>query len=309
MDVESVRAFVAAAESGRLGDAAAELGISQQAVSKRISALERVVGVPLFTRTPRGVRPTLDGEVFLPHARAVLRAVERAARSVRPDHRALRVDVPNRRTAPSTALRAFHTAHPEIPLEVVTLPENHLLGALEAIRAGAVDASFRAVPLAHADLPDDVRTARAVDSALELLTGPQHPLADHQELAPPDLAGHRVWVPGISRGTEWARFYRDLAEEFALSIDGAGPHFGDEALLELLANSPTPATLVGSGDHYLWPGHYDLRRLPLRNPTPVYPHRLLWSTTNDHPGLADLRAFLKAAHEPVPHPRWEPTWA
>ncbi|ACU37514.1 LysR family transcriptional regulator [Actinosynnema mirum] len=309
MDVENVRAFVAAAESGRLGDAAVELGISQQAVSKRVGALERAVGVALFARTPRGVRLTLDGAVFLPHARAVLRAVERAARSVRPENRVLRVDVPNLRTAPSTALRAFHAAHPEVALEVVTLPENHLGGALEAVRAGAVDASFRAVPLARADLPDGVRTARAVDSGLELLVGPRHPLADRAELAPVKLAGHRVWVPGIRPGTEWARFYRDFAGAFGAAVDGAGPHFGDEALLEVLAGSAEHATIVGSGDHYLWPAVYDLRRIPLRDPTPVYPHRLLWSTVNDHPGLADLRAFLTAGRARAPEPVWEPSWA
>ena len=79
--------------AGQFSDAAADLSITQQAVSKRIAALEKDLGVRLFTRTPRGAELTIDGQTFLPHARDLLQAAERAAASVRPGRRALRVDV------------------------------------------------------------------------------------------------------------------------------------------------------------------------------------------------------------------------
>jgi DNA-binding transcriptional LysR family regulator len=50
MNVEAVRAFIAIAEEGQFQLAAADLGISQQAVSKRLAALESDLGVRLFTR-------------------------------------------------------------------------------------------------------------------------------------------------------------------------------------------------------------------------------------------------------------------
>ncbi|MYZ11414.1 LysR family transcriptional regulator, partial [Streptomyces sp. SID2999] len=83
MDLKAVRTFVAVADAGQFQEAAALLGVTQQAVSKRIAALERDLGVRLFTRTARGAEPTLDGRAFLPHARALLLAEERAAASVR----------------------------------------------------------------------------------------------------------------------------------------------------------------------------------------------------------------------------------
>ncbi|MDX6261322.1 MAG: hypothetical protein QOH84_3010, partial [Kribbellaceae bacterium] len=49
-----MRTFVAAADAGKFQDAADDLGITQQAVSKRIAALEKHLGVKLFTRTARG---------------------------------------------------------------------------------------------------------------------------------------------------------------------------------------------------------------------------------------------------------------
>ncbi|MET8413967.1 LysR family transcriptional regulator, partial [Streptomyces sp. NPDC005195] len=62
MDLDTVRTFVAAADAGQFQEAAAELAVTQQAVSKRIAALERTLGVRLFTRTPRGARLTIDGQ-------------------------------------------------------------------------------------------------------------------------------------------------------------------------------------------------------------------------------------------------------
>ncbi len=54
MDLATVRTFVTAAEAGQFQEAAPELAVTQQAVSKRIAALERTLGIRLFTRTPRG---------------------------------------------------------------------------------------------------------------------------------------------------------------------------------------------------------------------------------------------------------------
>ncbi|MDG4862717.1 LysR family transcriptional regulator, partial [Streptomyces sp. T-3] len=65
MDLNAVRTFVAVADAGQFQEAAAGLAITQQAVSKRIAALEKDLGVQLFTRTPRGARLTIDGQAFL----------------------------------------------------------------------------------------------------------------------------------------------------------------------------------------------------------------------------------------------------
>ncbi len=252
MDIEAVRTFVTVADTGQFQEAAVELRISQQAVSKRVAGLERVLGVTLFVRTARGARPTPDGQAFLSHAREVLRAVERAAASVRPGDRVLRVDVLHRRIAPALAVRGFYQAHPGTDLDVVTLADTNVTGAAEAVRAGEIDATFRAVPVGA--LPDGISAERVLDDPLQLLVGPRHPLASARSLAPADLAGHRIWIPGIEQGTEWAADDDRLAEDFGLRIDAVGPDFGTEALMDSIADSAALATLVGSRDRYMWPG-------------------------------------------------------
>ena len=58
---EWLRTFLSIYRSGTVTDGAHHRGLSQPAASQQLAALERVVGGPLFVRTPSGVRPTADG--------------------------------------------------------------------------------------------------------------------------------------------------------------------------------------------------------------------------------------------------------
>jgi DNA-binding transcriptional LysR family regulator len=304
MDFDAVRTFVAVAEAGQFQEAAAELSITQQAVSKRVAALERNLGVRLFARTPRGAELTVDGRAFLPHAREVLRAAERAAASVRPGSRPLRVDVIASRLATSGLIRGFHRAHPQIELDVQKLFD--VGSAVAAIRSGAIDASFRAVTVPGRPLPDDIGAVRVLDEPLQLLIGPAHALAPARSVTVAQLAGHRIWMPGITPGTEWAAYYDDLAGQFGLTIEATGPNLGGDALLDTIADTPELATFIGEQTRLVWPEGHGLRRLPVTDPTPVYPHSLLWRRDNRHPALATLRDHL--ATTATGH-GWVPSWA
>jgi DNA-binding transcriptional LysR family regulator len=309
VDLDAVRTFVAVADAGRFQDAAAALSISQQAVSKRIAALERYLEVRLFTRTARGARLTIDGQAFLPHARELVRVEARADASVRPGRRALRVDVHSRRIAPAVLLQDFYRAHPEIELDVVTLDAD-VDAAIAAVEAGTVDATFHAVPFPAQRLPDAIRTARVLDERHQLLVGPGHPLAGASAVTPAQLVGHRIWMPGMAAGTEWAAYYDELAAAFGLTIDVGGPSFGYEALLAEIADSPELATFVGAGSRYLWPDRYDLRRIPVRDPEPVYPMSLIWRADNRHPALPELRGHLESRRADATGAEiWTPEWA
>jgi len=308
VDLAAVRTFVAVADAGQFSEAAADLSITQQAVSKRIAALEKDLGVRLFSRTPRGAQLTIDGRAFLPGARDLLQAEERAAASVRPGSRALRVDVIGRGLAPAGLLRGFHRAHPRTELDVVTLFDAN--AAIAAVRTRTIDATFRAVTMPGRQLPGGVKAARVLDEPVQLLTGPAHEFASARVVTPAQLAGHQIWMPGIVAGTEWAAYYASLAAAFGLTIDTTGPNFATEPLLETIAGSPELATFVGEQTHLVWPAEYGLRRVAVRDPTPVYPHSLIWCGDNPHPALTRLRDYLGSAR---PSQRdagiWTPQWA
>jgi DNA-binding transcriptional LysR family regulator len=308
MDLEAVRTFVAAADLGQFQGAADDLEVTQQAVSKRIATLEKELGVRLFTRTARGAQLTVDGQAFLPHARALLHAAERAIAAVRPDQRPLRVDVPGRRFGPARLLRAFLHARPGTELDVVTLADAN--AAIAAIDAGTIDASLRALSVPPRRLPAGIAHMRALDEPHQLLTGPRHRLAGEKSVTPAQLAGHRIWMPTLPAGAEWADYFDALAAAFGLRIERTHPDFGTEPLWDVIADSADIATFVGEQMQLAWPEGHDLRRIPVRAPAIPYPHSLIWHSGNPHPSLAALREHITASCLVFPpdHPSWLPPW-
>lgn len=298
MDLEAVRTFVAVADAGQFQAAGDDLAITQQAVSKRIANLERDLGARLFVRSPKGVHLSVDGQALLPHARELLRIEDRAVASVLPARRALRVDVLNRRTAPAGLLQGFHQQHPEIDLDVVTLPVlDNGDDALAAVAAGTVNLTFRALAATAGQPPIGLRAGPVFYDRHQLLVGPRHPLADRRQLTPAELVGHPIWMFPMPPDSEPGAYYRELGATFGLTIDVVAPNFGNEALLDELADSPRLATLIGQGSRYLWPAGYDLRRIPIVGPAPVYPLNAVWSDHNTHPGLPMLLDYLRGRSE------------
>ena len=72
MELWHLKTFCVVAETGSFTGAAEQLNLSQPAVSIQIKTLEEEVGRELFSRRPDGVDLTLDGTLFLKHAKRVL---------------------------------------------------------------------------------------------------------------------------------------------------------------------------------------------------------------------------------------------
>jgi DNA-binding transcriptional LysR family regulator len=72
MDWDKVRIFHAAAAAGSFTHAGDNLGLSQSAVSRQVSALEQELRVPLFHRHARGLILTEQGELLYRTARDVV---------------------------------------------------------------------------------------------------------------------------------------------------------------------------------------------------------------------------------------------
>jgi LysR family cyn operon transcriptional activator len=75
MKLSQLSTFIATADQGGVGRAAARLNLTQSAASRQISALELELGMQLFDRIGR-VRLTSEGEDLLRMSRRVLREVE-----------------------------------------------------------------------------------------------------------------------------------------------------------------------------------------------------------------------------------------
>ena len=71
-DLGALEVLLGVARAGSLNSAAQQIGVSQQAVSARIRAMEAQTGVPLVRRSPRGSALTPQGAVIAEWASRLL---------------------------------------------------------------------------------------------------------------------------------------------------------------------------------------------------------------------------------------------
>lgn len=82
MDLDLLRTFLEVNRTRHFGRAAASLHITQAAVSTRIKHLESLLGVRLFDRIRRNIRPTPEGHRLIQHADMILANWRKAMQEV-----------------------------------------------------------------------------------------------------------------------------------------------------------------------------------------------------------------------------------
>ena len=139
-----LEAFVAVAEEGTFSAAARRLCMTQPAVSKTMGAIERHLGVELFTRSTAGVQRTEAGQAFLDEARAILfryaELLQAMSRCSGYGADVLRVGVPHELASEVLrGLAKFAARHPDSRVH-----PHHMTMAdqLTALRSGHLDVSF-----------------------------------------------------------------------------------------------------------------------------------------------------------------------
>jgi LysR family transcriptional regulator, low CO2-responsive transcriptional regulator len=132
MTFGQLRTFLALARAGSVRAAAAELVVTEPAVSAAVAALERDLGCDLVERDGRGVRLTGEGATLGRYAAEMLSLADEARRELRGGGR-LRlgaVTTAGEYVAPPL-LKAFASPHPEVELSLLVGNRAQVLGALE----------------------------------------------------------------------------------------------------------------------------------------------------------------------------------
>jgi DNA-binding transcriptional LysR family regulator len=78
LDINAMALFARVLQHGSLSEASRRIGVPVSTVSRKISALERQLGVRLLERTTRALRPSEAGRDFLPHCQQILDGLDGA---------------------------------------------------------------------------------------------------------------------------------------------------------------------------------------------------------------------------------------
>ncbi len=125
LDWSDLRLVLAVARAGGFAEAGRRVGLDPSTVYRRVTALERSLGVPLFERTAGGRVPSAAGAAFVATAEAMEREIERLDHRL--EGRGGRLEGSVRVTAPDDLaarlllplLAAFRRREPGIRLELV----------------------------------------------------------------------------------------------------------------------------------------------------------------------------------------------
>ena len=143
MELHQLRAFTRIVEAGSFHAAAAELHVTQAAVSHSIKALESRAGATLLVRGPKGVSLTEAGKVLLPYAKRIVETVDAASEDLASLQEGGALKLATFASASShylpAVMKAFHTRFPRIHLDI---KEGNDLEALQWLRAGEADIAF-----------------------------------------------------------------------------------------------------------------------------------------------------------------------
>lgn len=182
------------AELGSIQQAAGHIGMSQPAATHALADIEELLGVRLFERHARGMRPTRSGQLMAECAQGMLTTLRASTDSVAALRRGatgyLRLGAIPAASGGLLAERlpAYMTAHPELQVEIVEGSREQLLpqaanGSLDMLlcrQPDAVPTGLEFVPLQQ-------------DEAV-IVAAPGHPLLKPDAAPTPAEIARQLWI-------------------------------------------------------------------------------------------------------------------
>lgn len=231
--------MIAAVEAhGSLSAAASALGVSQQAVSQRMRAIERRWSLRLFERTARGTTLTPHGALVAEWAGSLLAQVDafdHAVLALRSD-RAARVRVGASLTLAEHLVPGWLVTYATEPQAArVELTVVNSATVVDRVRSGADDLGFIETP----DVPEGLAVRVIGHDEIGIVVSPRHPWAARASVSAAELAGTPLVGREPGSGTR-------LALERALAA-AVGADAIVEPAAELATTAGIRATLIAGG--------------------------------------------------------------
>jgi len=224
--IDAMRLFVRVADSGSFSRAAADLGMGQPTVSRRIQDLEAQLDAVLFLRTTRALSLTEAGERFYRRAIDILAEYDEAeaeARGLEHDPVGLlRISCSHSfaHSVVAPEIASFMRLYPHVRFDVIGDD------TLTDIVGEGVDLAFRLGELTDSSL----MAKKLADAPRALFASPAYLERKGTPLVPADLEKHDALIFRHARSTVWTLTNGNQQE--SVRVDGPFRASGGEILIQ-----------------------------------------------------------------------------
>src|SRR5439155_6190653 len=245
--LNALQVFLIVARHRSFTRAAEHLCLTQGAVSRQILALEEHYGFQLFTRLPKGLALTVEGEILLPVVRESFSRIEEISTRLTRQRNDLALKVPTcamRWILPKIML--FQAEHADIQIQLTTTTQHNV-----DFRRDAFDAAI----VYGTPTGDDIHSMLLFEEQLTPVCAPEILQGEKPLDTPEDLVHHTLLHP--------TRDHRDwhMWLKFA-EVTGVNPDSGQNfETLDSAVNAAAHGFGVAIGDSALVREDMEMKRL------------------------------------------------
>ncbi len=199
LKLQHLKMLVALGEQGNLTQVAKMMNITQPALSKWLTQFEEEVGMPLFERHSKGLRPSEGGKLLLQHAQRLINDMPRSQYEIERFKQGGLVGslmIGCSPVATDCVAQAILALLKEMPTLHLNIEEKVMTPLLHDLLSGVVDVVVGRVGGRALELPLNYRVLYT--EPVCFVARPDHPLASMPRLSWADLAAWRwiVWPTG-----------------------------------------------------------------------------------------------------------------
>lgn len=291
VDSRALRHFLAVAECGSFTAAAESLHLTQPGLTKSIHKLERILGVRLLQRLPKGVTPTAFGEVLAPRARLVELELAHALSEIESMKGGLAGDInvgvgPSFISRASKSVLALQALRPNVRVNISVAVMDTLLTGLISGRFDIICTS-----LEFPSYPEITREPLSVGEHF-VISAADHALQGRGPVSPRALLAY-PWVAFSKDNMGTARMGSVFAANHLRPPRITSTTNSTEVMFDLVARSNHLASIPAS----LLPNAriMGLERLPVKGSLWQATLGLAWRKGAE--SSAPLKAFIEACRE------------
>jgi DNA-binding transcriptional LysR family regulator len=290
MELRHLRYFVAVAEEENVSRAALKLHVSQPGLSRQVHDLEDEIGFQLFERSPKSVKLTEAGKVFLTEARAVLQHADDAVKKARATAGGTSGEI-NVGYAPSLtiqilpqALRKFQEKFPGVRVVLHDLSTEEMLSQ---IGENKLQVAFTVRP--SAKLLRGLNFEELARYAMCVAVAPKHPLAKSKSVSLEQISRE----PLIAYNRKDYPEYHEMLEKLFAPVGRkpriVGEHDGVSSIVAAVEAGRGFALVPSCVASMVGPR---LKLLPLKPALPAIPVVAIWRKKSE---TEPVKSFIVAA--------------